>query len=150
MLSCFNSPMRITQDFGNKLIKNGKEYYKQFGLEGHNGIDIIPAGKERGIYNFFSGKILKLKYSGAYGNRIVIWNKETQLSESHNHLDYFNKELEVGQYIESGTYLGEMGQSGKVFGAHDHVEFKETTANGYVINIDNGYKGGVDPLFYIG
>jgi murein DD-endopeptidase MepM/ murein hydrolase activator NlpD len=149
MLSCFTTPIIITQEFGKDFLRNGNYYYKQFGLLGHNGLDVVPSGDDIGIYNFFSGKIIKIEYHVAYGNRIVIWNKETRLMEYHNHLKFVNKQLVSGNLITACTYLGDMGNTGKSFGAHDHIAFRKTTEKGYITNLENGYNGYVNPVDYL-
>lgn len=149
MDSCFNGPMRITQTFGNKLMVNGKDYYAQWNLKGHNGIDVVPMEDDWNIYNYLSGKILKIEYNNTYGNRILIWNKKEKLIEYHNHMEYVNKQLVVGQHIDAKTLIGKMGNTGKSFGAHDHIAMVETDSKGYRINRDNGYNGWIDPCLYI-
>jgi murein DD-endopeptidase MepM/ murein hydrolase activator NlpD len=141
--------MRVTQDFGNNLYINGRYYYKQFGLKGHNGLDVVPTDTDRGVYNFFNGKILKIEYHKAYGNRVIIWNRANRLMEYHNHLKFVDKRLKVGKEIGDKTYLGEMGNTGVSMGAHDHVAFRKTNEGGYIVDRDNGYNGYLDALVYI-
>lgn len=42
-----------------------------------------------------------------------------------------------------------MGSSGNVTGAHSHIGLRFANSNGNAMNMDNGYKGFVDPLSYI-
>jgi len=147
MKTCFASELVITQVFGNDFMHNNKLYYAQYGIKGHNGLDVIPKDKkDLRIFNFFEGKILKIEKHATYGNRICIWNKSTKLAEYHNHLQSFNPVLKVGQHVKSGTLLGFMGNTGKSFGPHDHIGFVETDEKGYRVNKDNGYLGWIDPL----
>lgn len=161
MLTCFSSKMRITQYFGNqlyflngKIVKNGTEgsyeYYHRYGLNGHNGLDVVPEERcDIKMYNFFSGKIIKLEDHKAYGNRLVIWNKSNMLMEYHCHMLRVNPELNVGDLIPPGFYIGEMGSTGFSTGAHDHIAFRKTDKKGYIVDLDNGYNGYLDPLNYI-
>lgn len=149
MLSCFNSPMKITQEFGEDFVINGKLYYKQFNLLGHNGIDIVPTGKDKSLFNIYPGKIIKIEDNPAYGLRIVIWNLVSLIYEYHCHMEMFSKDLRIGQYVGKETYLGQMGNTGLSIGAHNHLAYRETTEDGYVLNLDNGFNGYVNPRKYI-
>jgi murein DD-endopeptidase MepM/ murein hydrolase activator NlpD len=163
MLSCFNSEIKITQRFGNELyfVKGSLKtvtkntpgayaYYAQFGLNGHNGLDGVPGDRsDIRMYNFFGGKIIKIGFHKAYGNRIVLWNKNKKLMEYHCHMIRLNPDLKVGHTILPGTLIGEMGTTGFSTGPHDHLAFRETDEKGYIVNLDNGYNGYVNPLRYI-
>jgi murein DD-endopeptidase MepM/ murein hydrolase activator NlpD len=150
MKSCFYSGMVITQSFGNDFKVNGKLYYKSMGINGHDGIDVVPKNKsDIRIFNIHSGIIMMLTLHPIYGNRISIWNKEKGILEFHNHMANFNKELKVGDTITEETYLGEMGATGKVFGAHNHFAISKADENGIRINRDNGYFGFIDPIPFL-
>ena len=116
-------------------------------MKGHNGLDIVPKDrKDCRIYSLFEG-ILIAKYSHKlYGNRIVIWNPKTKLIEYHNHLESFNFDIKVNDKLEVRTLLGVMGNTGKVFGAHNHLAFAKSDDSGNRINRDNGYFGYINPL----
>jgi hypothetical protein len=160
MLTCFNSKIKITQKFGNELYflkgtkklvskgtSNSYAHYAQFNLLGHNGLDCVPIfKKDLRMFNFFKGKIIKLENHKAYGNRIVIWNKEKRLMEYHCHMSRLNNHLKTGQMIEARTLIGYMGNTGISTGPHNHIAFRETNEKGYIINLDNGYNGYIDPL----
>lgn len=155
--SCFNSPSLITQRFGVDFIWNhkshpewiGKKYYKEVcKIDGHNGIDVVPEDKnDLSIYNLISGIIVKLVHDDGYGNRLTIWNKDLQLLEYHNHMEFINPELKVDQIIGSRTFLGKMDSTGRSTGPHDHWAYRETDGNcSKIKNYNNGYHGYIDPL----
>lgn len=147
MKTCFNSNIKITQIFGNDFKIKGKLYYKSMGLKGHNGLDIVPKDKkDLRIYSFFSGIIIMKYFHKIYGNRIGIWDPTTKLIEYHNHLKEFNFDIKINDKIQKGSYLGILGETGKVFGAHDHLAFANSDDKGERINRDNGYFGYIDPL----
>lgn len=149
IISCFESAARITQEFSDDFMCNGELYYAQFGIKGHNGIDLIPTGKDRSMYNIYPGKILKIENNISYGWRVLIWNKEIKIIEYHNHMKIIAKDLELGQVINKSTYIGQMGNTGWSKGAHNHLAYRETDERGYVLNLDNGYRGYVNPRKYI-
>jgi murein DD-endopeptidase MepM/ murein hydrolase activator NlpD len=139
--------MRKTQLFGNDFKVNGKLYYKSMGIKGHDGLDAVPQDRsDLRIYNFFPGIVILKFLHKVYGNRIAIWNPETNLIEYHNHLSEFNFDVKIGDIIEARTLLGKMGKTGKVFGAHDHIAFAESDESGKRINRTNGYFGYIDPV----
>jgi len=149
ILSCFKSPAKITQEFGEDFMCNGELYYAKFNIKGHNGIDLIPTDKDKSLFNIYPGKILKIEKHTAYGWRILVWNQERKFIEYHNHMKNIAKELKLGQIINKGTYIGQMGNTGWSKGAHNHLAYRKTDNKGYILNLDNGYNGYVDPRIYI-
>jgi len=150
MKSCFNSEMRITQVFGNDFIVNGKLYYQSMGIKGHDGIDVIPKDlKDIRIYNIFGGIVVEKYFHIIYGNRIAIWNKDKNIIEYHNHLAEIDKNIQINDYISEHTYLGLMGNTGKVFGAHNHYAIARSNDKGERIGRDNGFFGYIDPLPFL-
>ncbi len=149
MKSCFNSGMIITQMFGNDFLINGKLYYRNMGIKGHDGLDAIPKDKlDLRVFNIFSGVIMIKQLHPIYGNRISIWNKQKGILEFHNHLESFTA-IKIGELIESQICIGIMGATGKVFGAHNHFAISKADEKGNRINRDNGYFGYIDPLPFL-
>lgn len=152
MKSCFNSPFKITQKFGDDWLdeKTGKLYYSQYGWRGHNGLDLVPTGENKIVFNIFTGVILFLGVDGDYGNRVKIWNRELKLCEYYNHLEFIDSRLKVGMVLgTSGNFIGKMGSTGKTIGAHVHYEICLSDNKGNRINKNNGYGGYIDPLPYL-
>lgn len=171
MKSCFTSNIRITQLFGNDFYFYGRKaiskkeysqlenaekiryklYYKQYGMKGHNGLDIVPTDNDDlRLYSLFDGILIAKYFHKLYGNRIVIWNPDRKLIEYHNHLKDFNFDIKINNKLEARTLLGTMGSTGKVFGAHDHLAFAKSDDSGNRINRGNGYFGYIDPLPLLG
>ncbi len=171
MLSCFSSPIKITQEFGNdfyinsvgKIIsinqynnlveimkKQYRLYYKSMGIDGHDGLDVVPEDtKDWRIFSVWGGVVIEKKFHNIYGNRISIWNKYNYTIEYHNHLGIFCPSVNVGDVIKKGTYLGMMGQTGKVFGAHNHFAIAKSDNKGNRINRQNGFFGYVSPIPFL-
>src|SRR3990167_2594437 len=145
MRQLFRSKFKITQEYGVNY-----DYYKKFGLKGHEGIDLIPTGTVWDVLCLEDGVVVKDEdnpRSGNYGNYITVWcnkiNKATQYCHlKENYVDY-------GQLVKRGDKLGLMGATGNVTGAHLHLNLFITDANGIRQNKNNGYLGGIDPFTFL-
>lgn len=87
----------------------------------HNGVDLAaPDGTPiRAIKN---GVVVFADPHGAYGNLIVIKHKGDYTS----HYGHCSKVLvRTGQQIRAGQIIGEVGATGKVTGAHLHLEIRK-------------------------
>lgn len=121
---------RVTQVYGAR-----PEYYAQFGLPGHEGIDYGGADGTP-IYAAAGGTIkLVAKDNGVhpYGNHI-------RITHSHNgdvyetiyaHLRGFKSELKAGDAVSAGAVIGYMGSTGNSTGTHLHFTLKK---NGGIVN----------------
>ena len=120
----------ITQKFGER-----PEYYKKFGLPGHEGIDFqAPEGSE--IYSVADGFVLQVRLDGnsdpagkPYGNQVRIQH-EGGYTSVYAHLSQVV--VAQGQGVKSGQLIGLGGNTGNSFGAHLHFSLKEqgATASG--------------------
>lgn len=139
----FKNGYRITQVFG-----NNPDYYKQFGFAGHEGLDLVPSTPgDTTIYCIEDGEVLRDvddPKSGAYGQHVVIWNKENKRAWWYCHLA--SNETSLGQQMKAGQKVGVMGATGNTNGAHLHLNLRTTDANKNVLDPNNGYKGFVNPL----
>lgn len=139
MKKLFATEARITQGFG----VNG-DYYKQFNLPGHEGLDIVPTGQDWTIFSPFAGEIARAYESEVYGKTVMIFNREYGLSTRLAHLaEIFVK---PGQLIKSGHSVGMMGNTGKSHGAHLHINMVPMLKWGERVYADNEYRGRIDPL----
>lgn len=137
----FNKEYKITQLFG-----SNPSYYSQWGFKGHEGIDLIPLDSDWNVLSMEDGVVLRdidLPRDN-YGIYCVVWNRKNKRAWWYCHLK--NNQVSVGQEVKAGDVLGVMGATGKVTGAHLHLGLRYSDDNGNAINIDNGYKGFVDPL----
>lgn len=139
----FKNGYKITQNFGER-----PQYYGQFGLQGHEGLDLIPTDSQWDIYAPEDGVIVRdiddPRYGGAYGNVIVLLNKQNKRAWwfAHNTENY----VKVGQEVKRGDKISKMGATGNVSGAHLHLGLRRADDNGNAINMNNGYQGFINPL----
>lgn len=145
MRSLFRSKHKVTQAFGVNV-----EYYKQFGLKAHEGIDLIPTGTVWDVLCLADGVVVKDEdnaLSGAYGVNVTVWHPKLRKATQYCH---FKENYVVnGQVVSMGEKLGLMGKTGNTTGAHVHLNLFETDENGIRLNKNNGYLGGIDPLPFI-
>jgi hypothetical protein len=148
----FEWSKNISQLFG----VNKKLYKKQFGLEGHNGIDIVVRGIKKGygtpIKAAHAGVITKVVIETRWrtkGNGIYLQSLDRAIETVYWHLS----EIQVapGQKVKEGETIGLMGNTGWVrpvpapqkpyAGTHLHFAVK---TNGWT-----DYGGFVDPLPFL-
>lgn len=133
---------RISQTYG-----ENPTYYKQFGLNGHEGTDFAcPIGTP--IYACDDGVVVRRSFSAKdYGNFVAIWHKSTSLCTWYCHLDSAN--VEVDQEVKKGQEIGKSGNTGNSTGPHLHWNVCATSSTGARLNTGNGYSGFLDGLAYI-
>jgi len=147
MIKVFSTAFRVTQTFGGNF-----EYYKQFGLIGHEGLDLVPTGVDRSVYSLpFKGKVVKdidmADKGGAYGVHCTVWYPEIKEAWMYCHLA--SNTVYVDQELDPGYYLGQMGGTGNTQGDHLHLNRFRVDVNGIRLDKNNGYLGGVDPLPFL-
>lgn len=139
----FRGGFGITQYFGNNAL-----YYGQFGLAGHEGVDLIPLERNNTMYAIEDGIVLRdndiPRNGGAYGNYTVIWNPLTRRSWWYCHLAV--NYVFYGQRVSYKQRIGAMGSTGNSTGPHLHLGLRYSDSRGYPVNLGNGYQGYVDPL----
>ncbi len=141
---------RVTQKFG-----GNKQIYKQFGLEGHNGVDFAGPrpGDKIPLYSPYNGKIVKVGYGkSGFGNYVRILTDGDANGEQREftlaHFHSINEHVKEGGYAYLGDPLGIMGNSGFSTGVHLHLQMRRLK-NGKVLNYNNGYKGAIDFFPYM-
>jgi murein DD-endopeptidase MepM/ murein hydrolase activator NlpD len=103
------------------IITQGyKFYHPALDLNGDTGDPIYPIMTGRVEYAEFSRL--------GYGNAIII-NHGNGVTSLYAHLSKFN--VVVGQTVSSDMIIGEMGNTGRSFGDHLHLEIRE---NGKPVN----------------
>ena len=129
-----------TQGFGER-----PEYYKQFGLAGHEGVDFgTPNGTP--IISATDGVVVRDiddPKSGAYGIHCVVWDKIQSCATWYCHLQ--ENKVNIGQVVVKGQLLGYSNNTGNSSGPHLHFNLCRTNAAGARIDTDNGYKGFINP-----
>lgn len=138
----FNSKYKTTQAFGVNA-----EYYKKFGLAGHEGIDLIPTGSVWDVYSLTDGVVVNETddpRSGAYGIWLTVWCPTKDIALQYCHLK--ENYVKAGDKITKGQKIGVMGSTGNSTGPHLHLNLFAVDDNGVRLNRNNGYNGGINPL----
>jgi murein DD-endopeptidase MepM/ murein hydrolase activator NlpD len=144
---------KITQKFGVDFKKNGKLFYKNLGLKGHNGLD-FRAKVGTPVFASIEGivKIGDEKKSG-YGKFVKIRNSEKKIEIVVAHLSKIS--VKNNSKIETGDQLGLTGNSGGSTGPHLHFGLRFLMENGDdvfnwpVLNYKNGFWGYLDPTKFL-
>ena len=90
----------------------------------HEGVDFTP-GDGAHIQAIAAGTVrISTESGGAFGATVVIDHiVDGQLvSSRYGHMQYGSRQVEVGDTVEVGEYIGRTGDTGRSFGAHTHVE----------------------------
>jgi prefoldin subunit 5 len=141
----FKSKYKITQAFG-----VNEEYYKKFGLKGHEGIDLIPTGTVWDVLSLADGVVVLdddsvgSVTSDPYGKIVTIWHPKLNLATMYCHLE--QNYVTHGQTVAKGERIGTMGKTGNSTGPHLHLNVFQVDETGVRLNRNNGYNGGIDPL----
>ena len=131
----------VTQPFGVNYL----DFYQQWGLKGHNGVD-FRAKNGCPAYACFDGKINYCGTDKTGGIQVDIWNRGGKKAIYYHLKDYNVKQ---GQIVKEGDIIGHCDNTGKyTTGSHLHFGFKNVDKNGYTLNWDNGYNGAIDPAPY--
>ncbi len=90
----------------------------------HEGTDFVP-GAGAHIQAIADGVIsVATDSGGAYGVTIVIDHvvDGRTVSSRYAHMEYDSRQVEVGDAVSVGQYIGRTGDTGRSFGAHLHFE----------------------------
>lgn len=111
---------KITSPYGSRKdpISGKTDYHLGMDISGSKGtrLDANVAGKI-----IASGDAVKNGEDGSYGN-IVIVQDANNFKHLYAHLD--KAVAKIGDYVEIGTQIGNIGASGRVTGPHLHYEVK--------------------------
>ncbi len=143
----------------NQLFGGNKEIYSQFGLEGHNGID-IKAEHGTPVYAAHDG----ICYPGVdpnEGNGVVIrtieafdyGEQEVHFKTIYWHFIKADAVVRTGQFVRAGELIGYADSTGFSTGDHLHFGLKpqawdEENWTWYNVEQKNGYAGAIDPIPY--
>lgn len=147
-MSPFRSKFKITQQFGVNV-----SYYSQFGLKGHEGIDLIPTGSVWDVLSLEDGvvvlddDVVGSVSTDPYGKIVTVWHPSIKKATMYCHLS--ENFVSLGQIVKKGDRLGTMGSTGNSSGAHLHLNLFNVDDNGVRLNRNNGYLGGIDPLPFL-
>ncbi|KAF0091085.1 MAG: peptidase M23 [Fusobacteria bacterium] len=86
----------------------------------HKGVDINTLGAHPSVFAVQTGIVTKAMDEGdGFGNKVVIYHGENKYT-LYAHLDTIK--AKVGQYIDEGTVLGTVGNTGNSDGDHLHIQ----------------------------
>lgn len=112
---------RITQEFArNPLL------YQQFGLPGHEGVDIAArTGSE--VYAVAGGKVIRARRLATghnYGKHVKIAHNGGYVT-TYAHLKKINSDINVDVAVSAGTVLGLADNTGNSYGSHLHLSLQK-------------------------
>lgn len=126
----------ITQGFGSR-----PGVYKQFGMNGHNGLD-LRAKTGTPLYAPFEGIVeIGNQDTAGYGKFVKI--TKPGLSLLLGHLSEFK--VRNGQKVYMGDLIALSGNTGFSTAPHLHLTPKRLDEHGKVVDANNGFGGAFDP-----
>jgi murein DD-endopeptidase MepM/ murein hydrolase activator NlpD len=113
-------PVVITQPFGAR-----PEYYRQFGLPGHEGIDFRAVTGAK-ILCAWDGHVLLVSEYGNYGYQVRVRSDDANRQYEHvyAHGVRGSARVKVGQFVKAGEMLMLADSTGNTAGAHLHFTLK--------------------------
>lgn len=112
MISPFKERFRVTCERGDRILFGKKEY--------HKGLDLVGK-KDTTVYAVAAGNVYAIYEKNGFGKYI-----RQVLPDGRRiyyaHLDEYY--VKSGTFVTAGTPLGKMGATGKVTGAHLHLELR--------------------------
>lgn len=160
--------MKLKLDFPLKDIsynqtfgKNENPLYSKLGLKGHNGID-FKAGDGTPVTSAHDGRVTYAGYDGAGGLTIVIRTeqefedvngKPSYWKTIYCHLKKDTLKVTGGQQVKVGQIIALADNTGASTGSHLHFGLKpiyrgEQDWIWENADVNNGYRGAVDPMPY--
>lgn len=144
----------VGQFFG----ENKLDFYKNWGMKGHNGLD-VPAKRWQPVYAAQDGFVEEVQTEPERGFGVgIITDKKFDISEGfynikHRYWHFIAIYVHKGDHVLIGDLIGWIDSTGYSTGDHLHFEIKPVGKNSsgvwYNIFQDNGYFGAIDPLPYI-
>lgn len=127
--------LQLTQRFGAR-----PDYYSQFGLPGHDGVDIAaPLGAP---FNAAApGTVYRIHLLARdgwhnYGNHIRLEHQDG-FKTIYAHMGIINPDLNVGDTVPGGTFLGDSGNTGNSSGPHLHLGMKNAELSTWPYDLIN-------------
>ena len=121
------SPMRINCTIGQPYGNPDTSYSCGF----HTGVDFPESGTGEtnpDLYSITNDGVVTYVYTTsqgttpALGNQVQIYDRRTGLYYRYCHMVYGSINLNVGDQVNSSTYIGKMGNTGNSTGTHLHLE----------------------------
>lgn len=146
-----NLKLKGVSDISQMFGENALPIYKQLGMKGHNGIDLIRK-KGEPIYSATDGVIMKVNWEGNAGiyvrvmsGPVLLDGKKAMIETCYFHL--LDAVVAPNQMVCAGQLIGRMDNTGYSTGTHLHFGIRPYWyKNGlWRSDKDNGYLGYVDP-----
>ena len=136
----------VTQPFGANFL----DFYKQWGLNGHDGID-MRAHHGTDCFAAHDGNVLWAGDWQDWGiNAFIRGEYDTRWEAPETiYVHLQDVTVKVGDKVKAGDLIGHTDNTGKyTTGDHLHFGLRFVDANSGVMNEKNGYSGWVDPSPY--
>jgi len=130
----------ISQSFSNNTGRL-QEQYTKWGLDGHNGTDIVLYTGDN-ILAAHSGVCITDTIDSSGGIGLDIWNEEGKFKTRYWH--NMSNIAKKGDIIQRGQVIALGDTTGFSTGSHLHFNVKLTDDKGNTINKGNGYYGAID------
>ena len=108
------APVSVTSPFGDRVHPVTHK------PSSHAGVDL---GAKMGdpVFAIYSGIVVQVKQSSTAGLHVVVAHQQS-VTSTYMHLSATN--VSQGQSVAAGTQIGSVGKSGRVTGAHLHLEIR--------------------------
>ena len=95
----------------------------------HNGTDFgAPLGTP--VLAAYAGEVSHADWSGGYGLMVTLRHLEGTQESRYAHLSDIY--VQPGEWVEQGTVIGRLGNTGYSTGPHLHFEWRHLTEQGWV------------------
>jgi len=133
----------VTQPFGVNYL----DFYKNMGLNGHNGID-FKAYNGTECYATHYGIVTFAGVDGDGGVSVTLTDQVNHFKTIYYHLE--SVACKEGDKIQAGQVIGLCDNTGKyTTGSHLHFGLKLLDDDNFnVLNYNNGFKGAVNPATF--
>ena len=156
--ACITSEGKTVSIVSGKCPKGSVSIYKQFGLKGHNGLDIV-AYDGQPVFASHDGTVLRAENDGPNGIRVDLVsdtpylfkdNRAFYIKSTYAHLKDYS--VKVGQKVTAGEVIAHADNTGYSTATHLHFGCKKVFKSHWnwdLVEPDNGYAGCFDPLPYL-
>lgn len=150
-------PYKINQKFG----ENFNGFYKQLGMDGHNGLDLYALDGDN-IYAAHDGVVTQTGADGSGGLGVVIRThdkfeykgEEVYFKTLYWHLQTNSFKVKPGDHVKAGQVIALADNTGMSTGSHLHFGLKpqyagEADWQWSNVEQNNGFFGAIDPEPYL-
>ncbi|MGB3532201.1 MAG: PA14 domain-containing protein [Microcoleaceae cyanobacterium] len=125
-------PITTKAEYLKRLYGHGQGNINRGVVGDHVAIDSTNYGPyPYKVYALAGGKVIRKQIDQNGGLYIDIWNEQLQKTFRYLHFESFNPNLDVGEYVNAGDFIGVEGNTGYSTGRHTHFA---VVSNGVEIN----------------